>query len=397
MESGSILRGKQVAIIGAGPGGLTLARLLQLRGVSVRVFERDASSSGHGQEPGGGLDLHESSGQHALEQAGLLRRFHELARPRSQRSRVFDKHGDELFDMRESGEPETRPEIERHELRELLLESLEPGTVLWETPVRDVAKGAGERHEIRFDHGEVFEADLVVGCDGVWSRARPVLSPVQPSYVGVTFVETRFTDPDVRSPHIAKLVGTGNIAALGDEKGLMARRNGDGSIRVYVVMRIPEMWVKQKVVNFGPARIRQKLLEQFGDWAPRVRALLEESDDVFALRPLYTFPAEHAWPTRAGITLLGDAAHVMPPFAVTARGANMAMLDAVELVDALATFDGVSSLPALRHYEERMLARMAPAIRETLAAQDQIISKSAPAALGQAIRARRTRRDLALH
>src|SRR5205809_821255 len=68
----SLLQGKRIAIAGAGPCGLTLARLLQQKGADVRVFELESSTAARNQ--GGSLDLHEDSGQLALRKAGL----HEL-------------------------------------------------------------------------------------------------------------------------------------------------------------------------------------------------------------------------------------------------------------------------------------------------------------------------------
>ena len=63
------LEGKKIAIAGAGPGGLTLARLLQQSGAQVSVYERDQSRNARVQ--GSALDLHEGSGLAALEAAGL--------------------------------------------------------------------------------------------------------------------------------------------------------------------------------------------------------------------------------------------------------------------------------------------------------------------------------------
>lgn len=85
-----------VTIIGGGPGGLTLARILQKRGYEVTVYERENSASSRGQ--GGTLDLHAESGQEALKEAGLIDKFWEHARPEGQDTRILDKTGKVLGD-----------------------------------------------------------------------------------------------------------------------------------------------------------------------------------------------------------------------------------------------------------------------------------------------------------
>ncbi|HXP39318.1 MAG TPA: FAD-dependent monooxygenase, partial [Candidatus Acidoferrales bacterium] len=84
----SAIVGKRIAIVGGGPGGLTLARLLQQSGAQVSVYERDQSRSARVQ--GSALDLHESSGLAALEAAGLIDAFWANHRPDLDRLRLTD-------------------------------------------------------------------------------------------------------------------------------------------------------------------------------------------------------------------------------------------------------------------------------------------------------------------
>lgn len=380
---GILLDGREVTIIGAGPGGLTLARLLQRRGANVKVYERDVSSAIRGQ--GGSLDLHEDSGQRALRAANLIEQFSVLSRPQGQRSGIFDKHGKRLFDMRVEHENQVRPEIDRGALRDLLLGSLKPGTVTWGRALRDIAAQEDGNYRLEFADGSQVLSTLLVGCDGTWSKVRPLVTQQRPTYAGVTLVETHITTPDTGYPAISELVGEGNILALGDNKALMAQRNGDGHIRVYAAFRVLEDWMTKSGIDFQqPDAARIALLGYFQDWSTALTDMLRASDDIFLPRPLYCCPPDQQWSHGSGITLLGDAAHVMPPF--TGRGVNMAMLDAVELADCLTSAHSLSVDSAIATYERGMLDRMSKAIRETMASQNRILAPGGPAALVASIR-----------
>ncbi|HEY4337848.1 MAG TPA: FAD-dependent monooxygenase [Puia sp.] len=132
-----LLQNKTIAIVGGGPGGLTLSRLLQGQGAVLTVYERDADRSSRGQ--GTTLDLHEDSGLKALRIAGLLEEFKKRYRPGADRLRVTDKNAKILFDdhaaktSEDFGSEHFRPEIDRGPLRDLLIESLLPGTIRWNT------------------------------------------------------------------------------------------------------------------------------------------------------------------------------------------------------------------------------------------------------------------------
>ena len=175
---------------------------------------------------------------------------------------------------------------------------------------------------------------------------------------------------------MAELVGPGIFLATSDDKALIAQRNGDGNIRVYVALRVPEDWTQRCGFAFDQLDpTRQGLLKFFEGWAPHLREMLKAAD-VFIPRSLYTHPPRQAaWLARTNVTLLGDAAHVMPFF--TGRGVNLAMLDAVELADNLTSGKFSDIAQAIRAYETSMFDRMAAAISETRADQDVFISRDA--------------------
>lgn len=345
-----------IGIVGGGLGGLTLARVLQVHGIPATVYELDASADARSQ--GGTLDLHEESGQRALRAAGLHEAFGRLARPEGDATRIRDKTGALLLDEADEG-PAARPEIDRAVLRDMLLASLEPGRVVWGHKLAAATPLGNGQHRLTFSGGHSTTVDLLVGADGAWSKVRPLLSAARPAYSGITFLELQLSDVDRAHPDSAALVGLGTMFALSDHKGLIAQRNGGGRIRVYAALQVPEGWAGAAGVDWGDApAARAALLDLFDGWSAELRDLISNADDTVTLRLIYALPTGHTWPRVRGVTLLGDAAHLMSPFA--GEGANLAMLDAAELALAIAARHGDLEA-ALAQYEAALFPRSAEA------------------------------------
>ncbi|MFE2729211.1 FAD-dependent oxidoreductase [Kitasatospora sp. NPDC059327] len=342
---------RRISIIGAGPGGLTCARILQKHGIDVTVYDRDPDADARNQ--GGSLDLHADDGQLALREAGLIERFWKLARPEGQQMRRWDTAGNVLLDQIPDEDDLDKPEIDRGQLRDLILRSLAPGTVQWGRALAEVGGPAQGPRILRFTDGTVVETDLVIGADGAFSRVRPAISSAVPYYSGVSFTEAWFDDVETRHADVSALVGNGSATATDGERALFAQRNSGGHIRVYIIRRTPVDWIAAAgLTDEDTAGIRAHLLDEFGEWAPGMRQMISDNDGPYVDRPLFVLPAPHTWEHVPTVTLLGDAAHLMPPIGV---GVNLAMLDAHDLALALATYPTVDQ--ALRAYETTMLAR----------------------------------------
>ncbi|MEU5928042.1 FAD-dependent oxidoreductase [Streptomyces antimycoticus] len=362
----------RISVIGAGPGGLTCARILQQRGIAVTVYDRDSGPGARNQ--GGTLDLHADNGQIALREAGLLDEFFKLARPEGQEMRKMDSSGTVTFHHVPETDELFKPEIDRGQLRTLLLDSLHPGTVHWGRALDAVSGPADGPRQLSFADGTTIETDLVIGADGASSRVRPAVSPAVPEYTGVSFLEAWFSDVENRHPDLAELVGSGSAGAADGDRGLFAQRNSGDHIRVYVIRRAPVDWLARSGLTTDDTDgIRALLLEEYAHWSPRMRQMITTNDGPYVDRPLFALPVPHTWEHNPTVTLLGDAAHLMPPLGV---GVNLAMLDASEL--ALALADAATVDDAIRVYEKTMLPRSIEMAKVLEGGAEHLLSADVP-------------------
>ncbi|MBE1497579.1 2-polyprenyl-6-methoxyphenol hydroxylase-like FAD-dependent oxidoreductase [Amycolatopsis lexingtonensis] len=343
-----------VTIVGAGLGGLTLARVLHAHGIESVVYEAEASPMARLQ--GGMLDIHDYNGQLAVEAAGLMTEFQSLILEGRQAMRVLDANGKLLFEKADDGTG-GRPEVQRGELRQMLLDSLPPGTVHWGHKVAEVRPG----HEVVFADGTTVEAAVLVGADGAWSRVRPLLTPATPEYAGTAFAETYLFDADTRHTAVAKAVGGGAMFVNGPTpgQGINAHRESGDTLHAYVELERPLEWFD--AIDFAdPAAAAARIAAEFEGWAPELTALLTAADSGPVLRPHHTLPIGLRWERVPGVTLVGDAAHLAGP---NGEGANLAMLDGAELGQALAAHPVEEALAV---YEEAMFTRSATPVDEAV-------------------------------
>lgn len=320
----------KIAIIGAGPAGCILARLLHCANIPVTIFEGEASLDIRSQ--GGTLDLHTKTGLAALKEAGLFDEFLKSARFDGEALTVCDKNLTRYISVSGSTKqkPSGRPEIDRMKLRQLLVDSLPEDCIKWNRRLRRV----DDDLTLYFDSGTERGFDLIVGADGAWSKVRTLVSPLKPIYSGVAGHSLTIPNAKETAPAVSKLVNRGSLFAYSDGKFLSGQQLGDESIQVHCWTVRDEDWRQHATydVYSGPA-VKRALDDLYHDWVPELLNLIHLSNDDVAPRTLYMLPVGFTWPHRPGVTLIGDAAHLMTPFA--GEGVNLAFEDATKLAHAI--------------------------------------------------------------
>ncbi|KAJ3573067.1 hypothetical protein NP233_g2672 [Leucocoprinus birnbaumii] len=367
----------RIAIIGGGPGGLMLARLLKLQGIPFRLFELDASSESRSQ--GGSLDLHTDSGQKALKAAGLFTEFKRLSRQDGAALKFLERDGtvvwadDGLSPEGSDIMPPDRPEIDRQELRKILLDSLDEGTVEWGKKVILISEdedSTEDRPQFTLelaDGMKVSGFELIVGADGAWSRVRPLLTDQKPFYSGVTNVEARIENIDEKHPDLADRVGRGTCFQANGPSILLSQRNGQGNVKTYAAAKVDEGWVNSCGIDWTDSEGSKRALIdlRYAGVDKLGQGFVLRSDGLLTVRPLYMLPIEMKWETRPGVTLIGDSAHLMTIFAGV--GVNLALTDALDLSQAIRSHfeDAIDWTTVLRQFEAKMLTRSHVEARRT--------------------------------
>lgn len=370
-----LLKNKQIAIIGGGPGGLTLANLLQQKGATIRVYERDENK--HARVQGATLDLHEESGLEALKRAGLLNTFYENYRPDAGKMRLVTKNLEiKLDDHNEeadsTGVSNLRPEIDRGPLRKILLENLPEETVVWDSHFISL-EPEQDGWRIRFKNGTTVYADLVIAADGANSKIRSIITEIKPIYSGITIVEGNIYHAAMNAPKLYEILKGGKVFAFGDDQSIILSAKGDGSMSFYTGCKVPESWMEDSGIDFSDkTSVHRWFQQEFAAWHPVWQELFESDELWFVPRPQYHYPLDQSWNAHSNITLIGDAAHRMPPYA--GEGVNMAMQDAFELCDCLTDPQFRNLESAIAAFEKQMCARASEVTKMTLDSTEMLHS-----------------------
>jgi 2-polyprenyl-6-methoxyphenol hydroxylase-like FAD-dependent oxidoreductase len=371
-----LLENKNVAIIGGGPGGLTLARLLQLKGVKVKVYERDIDQ--HVRQQGATLDLHYDSGLKALRAAGLMEQFRKNYRPGAERVVIVDNNAVVHYSERDQAPlsdldcPQARPEIDRGPLRDLLIESLEDNTIVWNSKFIELRE-SGSGWNLFFENETTAYADLVIAADGANTKLRKYMTDISRIYSGTAIVEGNIYNASVNAPHLWKLTDGGKVFAHWNGKTIVLSAKGEGSLSFYTISKETENWVKMSASKLNNKEaVCSWFKQRFSDWSSDWHEVFLTDASYFVCRPQYYFPPDQEWQTRSNLTMLGDAAHQTPP---SGDGVNQAMLDALELYEALCKNDFSTIYGAISSFEKGMLLRTAVATQEALEVTEAMLAE----------------------
>jgi 2-polyprenyl-6-methoxyphenol hydroxylase-like FAD-dependent oxidoreductase len=374
-----MLDNKKIAIVGGGPGGLMLAKLLQLKGADVNVYERDIDKNARVQ--GSPLDLHEESGLAALRKADLMDEFKKnfmvgadkLSVLNEQATVCFSDHDTKADDNFES--EHFRPEIDRGVLRRMLVESLPSETIVWDSQFTSLEK-KNDGWLLHFKNKKEVYADLVIAADGANSKIRPYITGIKPFYSGITMLEGHIYDGKRSAPQISALLRGGKIMAFGNKKDILLGQKANGEIGFYASFKADENWTTSCNLNFtDKTQILNWFKKEYSEWSSIWSELFENAEMPFIPRPIYCMPFDQNWDPLPNLTMLGDAAHVMPPFA--GEGVNMAMLDALQLSECLTSDTYPSLLKAISFYETHMRERAALAAQESMENGERMHSEDA--------------------
>ena len=360
----------RIGIIGGGIGGVALATSLLQRGFEVRLFER-AKEFG---EVGAGIQMTPNAVK-VMKALGLLDRMleagflpHALV-GRNWRS-ARENFRTPLIDVCQKLYDAPFIHIHRADLHHILASGIPDNVPRFGVTCTGMQQQKGGA-VATFADGSTFEADLIVGADGVRSAIRSALfGAEEPRFTGhmcYRAVVPVGTLVDYVSPDTSFWLGpNGHIVTY--------YVRGGAAVNIVAVAETAD-WVEE---SWNVASSREEMLGAFRGWHRNIDALFQRVDEVYKWG-LFDRDPMTRW-SQGRVTLLGDAAHPMLPF--LSQGAAMAIEDAYVLAASLAAH-GNDIATALNDYERERLSRTS---RVQLEARERGRTYHLPSAFAQARR-----------
>lgn len=341
--------GLDIAVIGAGMGGLAAAAALRQAGLEVAVYEQARRFT----RLGAGIQIG-CNAMHVLRGLGLEAALRaETFYPRSWNNREA-RTGAVLFDMLFGAEAEAKhgaPYLLAHrgDLHAALASAVPPEVVRLDHRLAGLEPTAEGRIRLVFANGVVATADAVIGADGVHSVVRAALfGNDEPRFTGRIAYRTVYP--------AARLDGyeIGNCTKWwGEDRHIVVYPVKPDRSEIYFVTSQPEPGFE--IESWSATGDVKVLRAAFEGFHPEVQRVLAAAPEVHK-RPLVDRDPLERW-TEGNIALLGDACHPMTPY--MAQGAAMAIEDAAILSRCLAGATREEIAPALRRYEKTRLDRTA--------------------------------------
>lgn len=347
---------QNVAIIGAGLGGLACAIALRKQGFEVQVYEKARkfrpAGAGLGLLPNGfnSLEAIEPDLVKNIKTSGccvirstLKNSLGETIRSSPRRDLFWDKYGHSLVT------------VWWWNLQQILASKLPPEIIHLDCRLIDFQQNK-DSVEMHFVNGKTASADLLIGADGIKSAVRKkLIAEEELRYLGsfcwraVVKCDQSFIEPN-------------ELIFIRANKQFMYLLNlGDGNIS----------WITRKLspeyqLSANATETKSRVLDEIADWGEPIKTIVEATDAERILEgAICDRPPLSSW-SKGRVTLLGDAAHPMAP--AMGQGANTTFEDAYELANCLSKFSTIDQ--AFANYEKSRLERTK--IIQTLSAEREM-------------------------